>query len=74
MKWTNNKDINESLSELQRRGWTIKKAKKCIKVLSPDNKLRVVVSLTPSDRRAYTNHLICIKTAIRNYYRETRGY
>jgi predicted RNA binding protein YcfA (HicA-like mRNA interferase family) len=56
MKYCSNKDTNKLILNLLKRGWGFVKSKKHLKLKTPNGKI-VVVSRTPSDRRAYQNFL-----------------
>ena len=53
---TLNKDVNKSLEPLLAAGWTCSQKGKHVKLYSPDDPDRfLVLSRTPSDRRALRN-------------------
>lgn len=54
-------DTARFVKELEAQGWRRKAGRKHVKMLAPDGVAMMVVSLTPSDRRALTNMRLLAK-------------
>lgn len=53
--------VSRFVKELEEAGWTRKPGRKHVKMLAPDGVAMMVVSATPSDRRALTNMRLLAK-------------
>lgn len=49
------------VKELEAAGWRRKPGRKHVKMLAPDGRAMMVLSLTPSDRKALTNARLLAK-------------
>ena len=54
-------DAARFVRELEAAGWRRKPGRKHVKMLSPDGRTMMVVSATPSDRKALTNMRLLAK-------------
>ena len=53
--------VSRFVKELEEAGWTRKPGRKHVKMLAPDGRTMMVVSATPSDRKALTNMRLLAK-------------